>query len=368
MSGLKYPGKGAVMSTPIQALDDRLCSLVAATRIVPPAALAREGALYHSKWFAYRFMTPVEATLLFGARYVVERQAYIRRNVDRDTSERATPFRFTCGLPSRPNGLFTKLWEARQFADRLTIPYEMYLTFCFRFAEARTRRCAPQPEQLKPTAASEAVWRSELEKFIEAEFDFWVDRAEFPEQLRIEAFHRHPAQLAFREFVVDYVHQRPVAWHISLGRWSVQKSVVPVRAFVTGSHRAAIQAAIPRLRADLNSGLIARPGKLEGLSAHDLFPTCFSVPFAYDAAASVCASCPFASACQKGGSVVAAHAGVNLTTNDPDGDRKRRLTNARVKKHRANKKRAGTPEGLIQNAIKKYAPKRRVSPGTCNVT
>lgn len=346
------------MTTANQPLVERLKSNIAATKILPPRALARESALYQTKWFAYRFMTPAEATIHFGRLYVEQRKAYIRRNVDRDASERATPFRFSSGIPSRPDALFTKLWEARQFADQFTIPYEMFLAFCFRFAEARTRRYAPQPEQLKPTSDSERAWHFEFEKFVEAELDFWVDQAEFPEQLRIEAFHHHPAQLAFRKFVLDYVHRKPTAWHVSLGRWSVQKRVVPISSFVTASNRSAIRAAIPRLRADLASGLLSSPEKLESRHADGLYPTCFSVPFAYGAAPSVCADCPYALACQKAASAVATRAGVDLTAHDPDRQRKRRLVNERVKKHRAAKKQAGTQAGRLHSAIKKYAAKR----------
>lgn len=351
------------MSTSNQSLRDRLSSLIAATKIVPPNELALESELYNTKWFAYRFMNPVEATMLFGSLYIEQRQAYIRRNIDREASERAKPFRFAAGLPSRPSHLLTKLWKARQVADRFTIPYEMYLTFCFRFAEARTRRCAPQPEQLKPTADSERAWHIEFEKFFKAEFDHWVDRAELPDALRIEAFNHHPAQIAFREFVVGHVRLHPTAWHVSLGRWSVQKRVVPLRAFVTPSNREVIRAAIPRLRADLKSGLLTRQGTRANLSADELYPVCFSVPFA-SGAAGECAACPFGLVCQRGATAVATRAGVNLLAHDPDGDRRRRLTRERVKKHRESKKLAGTLEGLIRATAKRHASKRRTSPGT----
>ncbi|MDO8290603.1 MAG: hypothetical protein Q7T44_15420 [Parvibaculum sp.] len=131
-----------------KAIHNRLRSLCSAARVISPSVLSNERELTNMKWYSYRFISPLEATLEFGKAYRATLKRYVHINIDIDMAE--TVNGASISTPSKPDRVYSQLWLARQEADRRGIPYEDYLDFCFDFAAARKRKMAPMPCQLGP--------------------------------------------------------------------------------------------------------------------------------------------------------------------------------------------------------------------------
>jgi len=138
-------------------------SLVTTTKVIPRQHLAREADLMMSKWPAYRFMSPEEATALFIDAYKVGVKNYTRQTNDIELAERIQPAKSLC--TTHNNRYYTQAWMARQVADELGMPYPAYMEFCFDFAGRRRRRTTPQMNQLGPSAATATAWNESLPKF-----------------------------------------------------------------------------------------------------------------------------------------------------------------------------------------------------------
>ena len=144
-------------------LADRLQKLAIARSLIPPKFLTGEPKLLTKKWFDYRFLSPLEATLQFGAAYREGVRKYVHKNLDRDLAQRVEGV--SVALPSAPTSTFTQLWAARQRADEFCIPYEEFIEFSFAFAAGRKRQMAPTPIQLHANPTTEYAWHAEFEKF-----------------------------------------------------------------------------------------------------------------------------------------------------------------------------------------------------------
>lgn len=89
---------------------------------------AFEVPLFTSKWFDYRFMHPVKATYLFAHHY---RQVYRRlfaENFDEARAEFVKGFRGEDLFRDAPAVIVSSMWRARQHADAIGCPYEVYIS------------------------------------------------------------------------------------------------------------------------------------------------------------------------------------------------------------------------------------------------
>lgn len=111
--------------------------------------------LFESKWFDYRFMTPLQATECYIGFYGEIYKRVYARMIDRDRAEflkLITVERLREGLKAgetKAKRIFTGMWRGRQFADAIGIPYDEYIPQAF---DNRMRRWQqshlPQPEHL----------------------------------------------------------------------------------------------------------------------------------------------------------------------------------------------------------------------------
>lgn len=106
--------------------------------------------LMTTKWFDYRFLDPVQATYLFAHHY---REVYRRKYADHIDTQRAPyvnglkaqdPFE---GQGKNPEGV--GLWKARQMADGLTMPYDLFVDIAMEWKLRRSKRkYLPRPLHL----------------------------------------------------------------------------------------------------------------------------------------------------------------------------------------------------------------------------
>lgn len=139
---------------------DRLVDNVGTIRTIMPDVLARERELANSKWFAYRFMSPLAATKLFADLYRKGVKAYVRKHRDIEEAEKANGI--ANNIFSQASGSLTQLWQARQKTDELGLPYDLLIDFGFHFASRRRWRHTPRPIQLLEarTPRWPGPWRS----------------------------------------------------------------------------------------------------------------------------------------------------------------------------------------------------------------
>jgi hypothetical protein len=111
--------------------------------------------LFATKWFDYRHLTPLEATLAYiDAFGVVYRRVYAQQM----DAERAQHMNLTTGAKVK-SGLisnnskikrnFTGYWRGRQIADALCMPYELYIELAIDYRMRHWQRAhLPRPEHL----------------------------------------------------------------------------------------------------------------------------------------------------------------------------------------------------------------------------
>src|SRR5690242_19007626 len=111
------------MSSDDEILRARIKDLVRAAEVVEKGRRQEERDLHHTKWFDFRFMSPVDATRQFAQHYEEQFKAAWRRNFDLEDAAKKRP------LPSgdllNTQNEWNAMWRARQAADVLGIPYEL---------------------------------------------------------------------------------------------------------------------------------------------------------------------------------------------------------------------------------------------------
>lgn len=268
-----------------------------------PDVLARERERAHTKWYAYRFMSPMQATILFADLYCKGFQRHIRTH--RDVNDAAVAQGLGARLFGRPSRSLTEVWNARQRADELGLPYNLLIEFGFHFAGRRTRKRAPRPGQLFNSGNSAVAWPLELEKWIVDPLHHEVQRLDMP-HYRHENYRSLPAQKDFHDYLLESIVERVSAWGPKLAHHCVSRRHLPIRKAIKAVPRGARRYAIRDIRDEL--GLLAKQDReIIHLPDIALAPACFGLPFAADETAPECMKCPMAERCALARSAVTKH-------------------------------------------------------------
>lgn len=117
---------------------------------------AQERALYGNKWFDYRFMHETLATFLFARAYGQVAKTIYGRHIDVRRVQWFQALKnedvFRLAVPVQ-----TGLWRARQFADALGMPYELYIEIAMERLMRYKRPFLPRPQQLYSDDAVQAA-------------------------------------------------------------------------------------------------------------------------------------------------------------------------------------------------------------------
>jgi len=211
----------------ILELGDRIDNLVTARSLIHPSLLCQEKSLLTKKWFDYRFMSPLEATLHFGDCYRNAYRNHIRTAVDLELADKVQGLQE--GLPPSPAGWFTQLWMARQRADEILLPYDEVLEFGFWFAARRKRKTLPRPLQLFANEKTSIAWRAEFAKFEADRAPVIVSRgSELPAyQINIDA--GLPAQMDYRGTMIDVISNQHRSWTDVIGYHVLTRRHLPLK-------------------------------------------------------------------------------------------------------------------------------------------
>ncbi|RVE99711.1 hypothetical protein CN172_01045 [Sinorhizobium meliloti] len=284
--------------------ESRLHETITAMRLVMPDVLERERELARVKWYAYRFMSPLEATRHFAELYKAGFKAYVRRERDLEEAERVQGL--GTRIFGRPNSSLTELWKARQRADELCLPYDLLIEFGFHFAARRVWKNAPRPAQLFGSKDSDVAWPIEIEKWLEDRLPLAVERLDGLPQYRIENYRGFPVQDEFRGYLLDLMNETTGPWSRKLERQCVTKRHLPFRLAMRLVPKGMRASVIRHLRSEIEAGS-GNACRNERLPDVAFAPTCFGIPVAHDKSSQACATCGVAELCSRTAKGISAH-------------------------------------------------------------
>lgn len=160
---------------------------------------AQERTLQQSKWFDYRYMTPLEATMVMKSAYVEAYRALYARNVDSREADQKTGCR--PGKFGSNRTEFTSLWRLRQFADELGVPYDFFVRTAMECLMEHYWQRIPIHNQLYGPRNREKIADAVLSRWAEAN-ETILKVSKLP-QYRNENFVGDPAQVAHRSWVLE---------------------------------------------------------------------------------------------------------------------------------------------------------------------
>lgn len=285
-----------------------------------------ELALAANKWFAYRFMTPMQATELFAEKYAEEFPDTWSRTWDYKEAElkRALP---KDGL--RAPGELAAMWRARQMADALGMKYEVFLGIAMRFFEVRTYRRPPRPNQMYGEKVKDhlmAFARREWVKRLEGGLDRYSSYPAY----RNEVFLGLPAQIDHHEFVLRAIrgfHTYPDG----ISTLHFRLRLIPLKN-LEGEFDAAHIDEARRLAASRSNAPVAL------LTEEQMRPACFGLLSISGADGTDCGRCPIREACKQECDIVDEVLVRKYGCVHPHDESRRKRTRERVRRHRARKR------------------------------
>jgi hypothetical protein len=310
-----------------QLASRRVKENIDARRCIKSKYLNLECDLQQSKWFAYRFMSPWQATRKFALAYNDFYQRSFARHFDRNA--KVQPVDWTeFGKPCRS---MTHLWIGRQSADRLGMPYGAYLEFFDDFNMRRTRKHLPRPNQIEGSSEAQKLWPSKLAEFLMERAWNELARINTP-QLHVGNYRKLSAQDAFRQWAVTAVRSSSLTYEQAMGELSYRRCLLPPDTFRAMLGDEVYDDRRQRLEADRRAGRIVSENA-ETLCTAAYWPSCFGFRRATENASSPCQTCPFTVDCHKVEVKIAA-----LITADPTmmtaDDLKRKSDRERQASHR----------------------------------
>lgn len=278
-----------------------------------------------TKWFDYRFMTPLAATLEFVEDYKFVFHARWRSDFDASTADlkRGTALG---GLFANSRE-FSTFWNARVCADRMGVRYRFFINTTMETALRRGKwKRLPRPGQLwnKPDCldAVQMKWAEELAARQAV--------SELP-HYRPENFLGLPHQLDHQQHVLAVANKRANLRH-ALGHY------IDIDPLVSVEQAEAVYGPwlVERAREAVSGG--AAPVPHEPLPAGDLLPSCFGLPVAVDPLQQPCADCPFIERCSNASCIAHAVVVKRYGAEDPAAAHARQLASDRSRRYRERKR------------------------------
>jgi hypothetical protein len=282
------------MSNTRTKLLKRAADLVAMRRVLPAKDFAIEAKLAESRWYAYSFMSPVEATAEFARAYIAGLKRYVRRNDSLELVDKVSGVRV--GIPMQRTAQFTQLWRARQKADEYGVPYEVLFDFGFDFAGRRKRKRFPLPHQIFHTDASHDAWWNMFLVNAEELSELAMRQLDMP-HYRLEHNRGLPNQRSFQQWIKEDLEtstRNPVD-HI--GWISVKNRYLSQEECLSVFPPERTQDIRDRLTYEVEAGRI-EPEPTTELEDVDFLIGCFGISEAIKAPESNCDACPLRKLCE----------------------------------------------------------------------
>lgn len=225
-----------VMIYKCSELSDEENDLIALDR-VSSRLLSKESELSGKCWFDYRFMHPTQRTYLFAHYYDEAYRHMLRLHVDYEQAEGPNPRSYfpkndplgkTQAQLSREKKTgvkvsfknTTSIWKARQTADDLCVPYDVFCMSGVKAAVGRIWKRMPSPAQLY----SDNILNAIIERWAEiASCKIYAARSDFFE---LKSWTNHPSQLEHASWLVSQISCR-VNPELSLAQYGFVRKMIP---------------------------------------------------------------------------------------------------------------------------------------------
>lgn len=277
-------------------LDKRIQDVVRMRTVLHPRDWKDESQLMMRRWFDYRFMSPVEATMIFGQHYVAGLRRYVRRNFDVGLAEKVSVIKGA--IPAARAPWYTELWRARARTDEMFVPYDLLVDFSFDFASRRKRYWTMRPGQLHASKKNGEAWRALFDEHVEDVLPLRMKSvAEIP-HYRAENYIGLPPQEHFRELMISEMRHehRPLVDQI-VDRVFVKRHLPLEQALALASPNADLAELTRRAKTAADDrAWEAKP--MVKLDRADLLPSCFAVAETIDVSRAPCDVCPLVASCR----------------------------------------------------------------------
>lgn len=325
------------MSTDPAKANKRLADLAIMRTLIHSKDFAIERDLMTTKWFEYRFMSPLEATEVFRAKYVEGLQRHVRANVDLELATKVRGVR--SGLPTKRERWFSQLWHARQRADSMCVPYELVIAFGFDFSTRRKRHWNPLPHQLFASEANGDAWRPMFESYVEDHLPLCMARLDDP-RYHLEHDRGLLPQRQLRDIMREELRSGTSSWVRQVATiWYERRNL---------SLQDCLDVIPADSRKDVRAGLrvecedeLRQPSPSVELVEEDFELGCFGVREAIDINCGVCSECPLKAKCEEAAKAVAETMMKRTGSTTPVRDAERERIRRNVANHRARKAEKG---------------------------
>ena len=309
-----------------------------AVRALPPETAELERKLQNTKWFDYRFISPLEATEKFVQAYSSAYEYYYGVMFSSSRAGGKTGIRQRSWKSSSRE--FNSAWKARQFADELGVPYDQFAFPVMELSNRQGWQNVPRPNQIYGQKMRPAVTAYVGERWLEYTKSARLMFSELP-QYKTENFVGLPAQIHHQNWVVAQLKTHH-GDHVKMAALCFEYQVLPVdRAIVEFGLEQFVRA---KKYAD-DAGLLAVP--VPSPSDAETRPSCYGLPNAYDDASIECSDCPLQASCFQATLFVKGRLVVHTGSEDPRAGRRREQVRDRVRRHRAKAKAAARSPSLL---------------------
>ncbi|GGG15383.1 hypothetical protein GCM10010924_50540 [Rhizobium wenxiniae] len=306
---------------------NRINDVVRMRTVLHPRDWKDESQLMMKRWFDYRFLSPVQATMTFAEHYIAGLRRYVSRNIDIALAEKVSVIK--SGVPSTRAAWYTELWRARARTDEIFVPYDLLVDFSFDFASRRKRFWTMRPGQLHASERNREAWWSLFDERVEDVLPVRMKSVADIPHYRAENYLVLPAQDHFRELMMSEIRNehRPLAHQIADSVF-VKRHLTLEQGLALAPPDADLVelAKCAKTRADDRAWETRTVIKLDRA---DLLPSCFGIAETIDVNRAPCDVCPIVATCR-----TAAIEAINITVQATgsaspvlDADRKRISTN-----------------------------------------
>jgi len=256
-------------------VKDRVNDTVRACELIMPDVLDRERAAAKTKWYGYRFMSPLAATKHFADLYRQILKRNVRANQGIDTANKVQGLR--SDLFDAPSRVLTEVWNARLLADEMGIPYDLLIEFGLEFASRRKWNKPPRLGQVFGTESSADAWAVKLEKFLEGRFEQHLRELHDLPQYRNENYRGFHAQDDLRAYLISELRNTSKPWHMIVQSYCMEHRYLPLITRMRVVPKVFRSNVISNLKTERDLGRVQSASN-ERLPLVSYVPGCFGMP------------------------------------------------------------------------------------------
>lgn len=278
-------------------LNKRIDDVVRMRSILHPKDWQDESQLMMTRWFDYRFMSPLDATLLFGRHYIAGLRSHMRKHFDAERAGEVAGIKE--GLPAARATWFTGLWRARARTDAIFVPYDLLINFSFDFSANRKRFWNMLPQQLHASQKNAEAWWALFHERVEDELPVRMKRVGETPHYRIENDLDLPPQRHFRNLMLSEMrHENRMLAEQIADRVLVKRHLTLDQGLSLVAPNADRNEVEQRAKA-IAEDRAWEVQSIQKLDEADLLPSCFAIAEAIDESREPCGNCVLASSCKQ---------------------------------------------------------------------